>query len=182
MNNYYSYILILSGNGFGTLAVLLIPILILIGVFIHFKKKKENEQRENNRLGRRGKKDHIWQILKEYNRKTNRVGSSIVESFLFERPHPADFHDYLVKGLTFMDKQDAKAKNIRYRRVKYPKRIPEVEDYFDRLEEETKSLNQSRQIRSHKVESIRHNLPKKKLNRKRYVIFYKTQQKSEVSP
>lgn len=173
--NSCSYILILNRSDFGTLAVLLIPVIVLIAVFIHFKKKKENASRDGNRFGRRGKKDHIWQILKEYHKKTNNIGSSIEESFLFERPHPADFHDQLVKGLTFLEKQDAQEANIKFKKRKYPKRIPEVEDYFDKLEEETRILNQSKQqLQSHKVEKIRHNLPKKKQLRKRYVIFYKT--------
>lgn len=110
------------------------------------------------------------------------MGSSIEESFLFERPNPADFHDSLVRGLTFLAKQDAKDKKIKFRKPKFPKRIPEIEDYFDKLEEETRLLNQSKQLQSHRVEQLRHNLPKKKHLRKRYVIFYKTRQKDTVSP
>lgn len=171
---------LLNQGSVGSTIFLILPALLIIGLFLYFKKKKDIENAGGSKFGRRGSKDHAWQILKEYHKQIKKPGRTIIEKHLFERPSPGELHDALAKGMFFKYKEElrksGKKVSIFQRKPKYPKRFDEIEDYFEELEKNT--MNNRQEIStSQKIEQIRANTEKKKNNRKRYVILYKTEQK-----
>lgn len=167
----------------GSVFISLLPVALLIFFIWYLKKKRTDEAKENSRFGRRGKKDHIWQILKEYHKKKNQTGSIIEISFLFERPHPNDLEDYLKRAHKFRVKREAKKSGIKSNKKDKPD-FTNLKNYFEILSEETLSLRNTESIntvKSHKVEAIINNIPKQRKKRKRYVILYKIRQRQWVS-
>ncbi|GCE63446.1 hypothetical protein MHSWG343_04430 [Candidatus Mycoplasma haematohominis] len=174
---------ILNGTDFGSIFLLFLPVALIIITFIYIKKKKQDENKEFNRFGRRGKKNHVWQIIKEYHKKKNKIGGTIEMYFLFERVHPADLEDYLNRAHKFRVKQEAKKLGIKPPKIK-KQDFSEIKKYFDDLEEETNELNKKEKInavKSQKIENIRDSIPKQRKRRKRYVILYKMKDRNVVS-
>lgn len=143
----------------------------------YLQKKKAEEKNKRQGLGRKGKKDHLWLIIKEYLHLNNIHGQRIHSAYAFERPEKEDLHEEIKKCEIFKAKALAKKNKQKYIKQKYPDRFP-IEDYFDALEKETAELNKQyiselkHEFKSHRRELIEKN--KRGFNkRRRYVIIYR---------
>ncbi|AEG73036.1 hypothetical protein MHF_0767 [Mycoplasma haemofelis Ohio2] len=162
----------------GSFIASFLPVSVLIWLLWYTQKQKNEKKNRRLGLGRKGKKDHLWHIVKEWMRINGISGLEIEKVRAFERPKPHELHKFMEKTANFKARLLAKEQGVKYRRPEIPDRYPQ-EDYFEALEEETKLLNKHlfspcvNSYKSHRADAIQ----KKDYdlqNRKRYLIVFKT--------
>lgn len=137
-----------------------------------------------NSLGRKGKKDHLWLIIKDYMHKVHGTGYKLEEYFVFDRPKSDNMHEFLKKAQIVKMKAEAKLEKKKFKKPKFPKRF-EIEDYFDEFANYTYELNKNLFDITKKnkkvVEDTESFRKQRELKRKRFVVLFKVSKGGNIS-